>query len=182
VTPGTIIEKQYARRSLVDYRMPYIDPFGYRSVAEIGEPNIIEMLIPFIDNLSNPDTMAQATMEYQALVEHAGSEYHPENWLVAFLNDTPIGVVFPTKWYDQPEGGSISFITVFTNEQGKGYGNILHAKGLEMLVGMGVTKYVGSTVTSNIPMLRIFEKNGCETGPIRKFRVDERGMHIPYEE
>jgi len=177
--PGTIIEKTYARRSIEGYKSPYNDPFTYKSVAELGEECVIELLLPFVDNLDSLAGFAQSRVEFQALAEHAGSAYRPENWLIAYLNEAPIGATFPTRWWDHLEGGSITLVAVLPVYQGKGYGKILHAKGLEILASIGVLKYVGSTATTNTPMLRIFERNGCELGPVRKFRVDERGMHVP---
>ena len=174
-------QKQYARRSIEGYTSPYDDPFEYRTVLDIGEEEVIRMMIPFVEDKTNPDQLAQARIEWDGYSVAEITSYHPENWLIAFKDDAPIGVVFPTRYLDQPEEGSISFIGVLPVWQGRRFGKILHAKGLEALAKMGVTRYVGSTEISNKPMLATFLANGCAFTKIRTIQVDELGRHIPID-
>ncbi len=99
----------------------------------------------------------------------------PDKWLVAFISGNPIGYVFPQQFWDKPEEGSIFDIAVLPNFQGKGYGKILHAKGLEMLAEMGVENYVGSTEVENLPMIAIFLANGCVLTKIHTIEFDDYG-------
>ncbi len=177
--PGTIFEKQYFRRSIEGYRSPYNDPFEYRTVQELGEERVIAMMVPFIDDISNPDRIAQSRIEWNSMTWDDGAKYRPENWLVAYIDGVPIGVVFPTRYVDMPSGGSLSTIGIFPEHQGKGYSKILHAKGLESLAAMGLKDYVGSTEVTNTRMIATALLNGCELTKVYKIQVDELGRHIP---
>jgi RimJ/RimL family protein N-acetyltransferase len=176
---GDTFEKQYFRRRIDGYQSPYVDPFDYRTVAEIGEDKVCMMMLPFVDDKSNPDQQAEARIEWQGLVDSDVCSPLLQSWLVAYQDDSPIGVVFPTRYEDVPDQGSLSTIGVFPQWQGKGYGKILHAKGLETLAKMGVTKYVGSTEVTNIPMIAVAVANGCVLTKIYKIKVDELGRHKP---
>ena len=180
--PGTIFEKQYFRRSIEGYRSPYDDPFEYKTVTEVGEEYAQRLLIPFLDDTSNPDRIAQAKIEWSYWTWAEGPKYRPEFWLVAFKEGEPIGVVFPTKYDDMPSEGSISFIAVVPEHQGNGYSKILHAKGLESLANMGLTSYVGSTEVENTRMIATAVRNGCTLTKIYKIKVDEMGRHIPVKD
>ena len=179
VIAGDTFEKQYFRRKIDGYQSPYNDPFTYRTVEEIGEDKVCVMMLPFVDDVTNPDREAQARIEWQGLVDAEIASPRLENWLVAYKNDVPIGVVFPTRYEDVPDQGSLSTIGVFPEWQGKGFGKILHAKGLEALAAMGVTKYVGSTEVTNAPMIAVAIANGCTLTKIYKIEVDELGRHKP---
>lgn len=182
LNPGDIFEKQYFRRSIEGYRSPYDDPFEYRSVTDVGEEAVIRLMLPFVDDKSNPDKLAQARIEWFGLTDSDITMYRPENWLAAYQNGEPIGIVFPTRYIDVPEEGSISMIGVFPEHQGKGYAKILHAKGLEALAAMGATKYVGSTEVENKRMIATGLRNGCHLTKVYKIRVDELGRHVPVKE
>jgi len=110
---GDTFEKQYFRRSLEGFRSPYNDPFEYRTVNEVGEDVVIGLMLPFVDDKTNPDRLAQARIEWDGLTDADTATYRPENWLVAYYQAEPIGIVFPTRFVDIPEEGSISMIGVF---------------------------------------------------------------------
>ncbi len=179
MNPGTIFEKQYFRRSIEGYRSPHSDPFEYRTVQDIGDEKVIAMMVPFLDDTSNPDRLAQSRIEWNSMTWDDGAQYLPENWFVAYKEGEPIGVVFPTRYNDMPSEGSLSTIAIFPEHQGKGYAKILHAKGLEMLAVMGVTEYVGSTEITNTRMIATALRNGCRLTKVYKIKVDELGHHVP---
>jgi GNAT superfamily N-acetyltransferase len=163
-----IIQKQYARRDITGYKSPYSDPFEYRSIVEIGMDEVCRTMIPFNENKSAPDRFAQARIEFDELIEYAGTAYKPEYWYAATLGNKIIGVVFPQRYWDKMEEGSIFHIGVLPEHQGKGYGKILHAKGLETLATMGCTGYVGSTEIENARMISVFLANGCKLTAVRE--------------
>jgi len=177
--PGDIFEKQYFRRRIEGYMSPYSDPFNYRTVSEVGEEKVCMLMLPFVDDTTNPDREAQARIEWQGLMDSEMNTHRLDNWLVAYEGEVPIGVVFPTRFDDVLDQGSLSTIGIFPEHQGKGYGKILHAKGLATLAAMGVTKYVGSTDVNNAPMIAVALANGCTLTKIYKIEVDELGRHKP---
>src|SRR5665213_544338 len=123
-------------------------------------------MAPFFDIQLGTDPLLQARTEFDVLVEHAASAYAPEHWLIAFNNGNPIGYVFPQRYWDVPKEGSIFAIGVLPEMQGRGYGKIIHAKGLKVLAQMGIASYVGSTETKNQAMIAIFLANGCRLSKI----------------
>ncbi len=173
-----VIKKQYARRNIEGYRSPYNDSFEYRSTYTLGIDEICRLILmaPFFAIEPDTDSLLQARAEFDILVEHAGSAYAPEYWLVAFKDGNPVGYVFPQRYFDKMEEGSIFAIGVLPKFQGNGYGKVIHAKGLEMLAAMGVTSYVGSTEIENAPMIAIFLANGCELTKVHTIEVDENGI------
>ena|SRR5947209_1958047 len=174
------IKKQYARRLIEAYRSPYNDPFTYQLVTEFGIERLVPLLAPFIDNKTNSDAMAQSWIEWNGLI--IDRESHLQHWFVALFSGELIGILLPSR-FNEPhqDGGSLTMIAVLPEYQGMGYGKILHAKGLEILAGMGVTKYTGSTDVRNMPMLATFRSNGCEFTRIRTIEVDELGRHHPID-
>ena len=116
-----------------------------------------------------------AKEKFDSLVEFAGTAYQPKHWLIAYREGTPIGYVFPQRYFDIPEEGSIFDLAVVPEFRSNGYGKILHSKGLEMLASMGVTNYVGSTEIQNERMIAIFLANGCTLTKVRMIQIEEDG-------
>ncbi|HWF44730.1 MAG TPA: GNAT family N-acetyltransferase [Candidatus Kapabacteria bacterium] len=174
-----IIKKQYARRNIAGYESPYHDPFEYRPIADISQPEFFQILSevvevkPFME--SKPERLARAEKEFFEWVEYAGLVYEPKHWYLAYLQGEPAGVIFPQRYWDKMEEGSIFHIGILPRFQGNGYGKILHAKSLETLAKMGVTSYVGSTGVSNERMIAVFLANDCTLTKIHTLEVDESG-------
>ena len=173
-----VIEKQYARRDISEYRSPYADPFEYRSISTVGFEEVYRLiaLAPFFDVQPGADPLSQTRTEFELLVEFAAAAYAPEHWLVAFRDGIPIGYVFPQQYWDKPNEGSIFALGVIPELRGRGYGKIIHANGLDVLARMGLTGYVGSTETKNSAMIAIFIANGCKLSKIHKIEVDQNGV------
>lgn len=163
------IEKQYARRSLVGYRSPYADPFTYKSILELQQEIVIEVLETVESGSLGRDFGDENPLaNFSKLVEFAGTAYDPTNWLVAYDGAIPIGVVFAQRYWDKKEEGSLFVVGLVPEYRGKGFGRVLHAKGLELLANEGVTSYVGSADVQNVPMIHVFETNGCQLTTVRK--------------
>jgi GNAT superfamily N-acetyltransferase len=144
------------------YCSPYNDQFEYRSILDFPIEEIHRLMIPFLDDISAPDPLARAGTDFSWLIEHAGTAFDPEYWYVASLNSDPAGVVYPQLLEDRRwDDGSIWHIGVLTEFRGRGYGKILHARGLETLRALGAKKNVGSTEVENSRMLRVFQANDC---------------------
>lgn len=169
-----ILDKQYARRPLEGYQSPYDDPFTYRSITELDRGELLAIMQQTMDgSLCRDMTDEPAAPKFDGMVEHAEVAFDPSYWLVAYLDDEPAGLVFAQRYYDKMEEGSIFMIGLIEHYRGKGYGKILHAKGLAMLGEMGCTGYIGSTDIENPPMLKIFQQNGCNLTRIRRIEYGE---------
>lgn len=167
------IEKVYFRRDLEGYRSPHQDPFQYRSLAAVGEAHFLEEFVRiYPQNLNRNFNNADPRAEFFELKIAAGSTLDERQWLIAYHNDLPAGIVVPKIFDDIPDEGTIHTFGLFPEYRGKGYGKILHARGLEDLARAGAVRYVGSTDCQNTPMLATFKANGChERGVRRQYRL-----------
>lgn len=168
-----IIEKQYARRSIAGFRSPYEDPFQYTSITHIDSYAEIVAVVQQLQDESLGRDMhdEDAKTKFEGMIEFAGSAYSPESWMIVRDGDRTVGAVFAQRYWDKLEEGSLFVVGLTPEYRGKGYGKILHAKGLELLAAQGVEEYVGSTDIHNIPMIRVFEANGCRLTAVRKIEL-----------
>jgi ribosomal protein S18 acetylase RimI-like enzyme len=167
-----IIQKQYARRNIEGFKSPYKDTLIYRSISGLEQAEAERLLGLAMQGTKGRDLDAsEPSLELKHNIEFAGAAHHPQTWVIAYLDEEPIGVVFAQRYDDKPEEGSLFFIGVIPEFRGKRFGKILHAKGLEMLSDIGVKEYVGSTDIQNEAMIRTFTANGCMLYAIRDVEV-----------
>lgn len=163
-------EKFFFERQIDGYRSPYDDPFDYRSLAELGEDRFVELVAlaaegdPFEEM-----TSSDPRKSFRELVEYAGEAFDAAWWRAAFLAATPVGVVLPQVYPDSPTEGTLFYVGVLPPHRGLGYGRTLHAWGLTFLADHGVTRYVGSTDSRNLPMIAVFRANACEQTGVQLF-------------
>ena len=162
------IEKQYARRSLVDFEHLREDPFRYKSLTELGDQAFIFALKEVNQKLISRDVdPLNPEKEFYDLVKFAGASFNPLYWEVAYLDSEIAGVVCPQRYDDKPNEGSIFYFGLIPRCRGKGFGKVLHARGLSRLKAQGVTEYVGSTDIQNHAMIRTFINNNCRLTKIK---------------
>jgi hypothetical protein len=65
--------------------------------------------------------------------------------------------------------GTLLYIGLAPEHRGRGLGRLLHAQALASLKAAGASSYEDATAASNLPMRRVFERNGC--GPQEEFRL-----------
>jgi GNAT superfamily N-acetyltransferase len=167
-----IIQKQYARRNIEGYTSPYEDSLTYLSIGGLEVAVVKQVLHAAMAASLARDIVAEedgSALEH--FIEFAGDAYHPETWVIAYQDNKPVGLVFPQRYDDKPEEGSLFMIGVVPEFRGKGLSKILHAKGLELLASVGVKEYVGSTDVKNEPMIRTFASNGCRLYAVRDIEI-----------
>jgi ribosomal protein S18 acetylase RimI-like enzyme len=79
---------------------------------------------------------------------------------VAYNENQPVGLILPDLIDD--ESGTFTYMAILPEFRGKGFGNTLFIDGLKLFKSIGATQYVDSTGVTNLPMIKIFEKNGCK--------------------
>jgi ribosomal protein S18 acetylase RimI-like enzyme len=79
---------------------------------------------------------------------------------VAFYETQPVGIILPDLMDD--ETGTFTYMAILPEFRGKGFGNTLFVDGLKLFKSIGATQYSDSTGITNLPMIKIFEKNGCK--------------------
>ena len=80
-------------------------------------------------------------------------------WKVFFKDSTPVAFILPTEIANSL--GTLKYIGVLPEYRGKGLGTIFFQKGIGILKLKGIEYYIGSTASSNKPMIKVFEKNSC---------------------
>lgn len=154
--------KAYVDRSLEADLPP--DPPGLelRTLADVAEADFLSRMTaatvgdPFEDRKEGTDPAE----EWKALIAYAGERFDPSRWFLVDDAEGPVGVVLPQATSD--ENGTLFYVAVLPERRGEGLGTRLHAKGLHLLAGQGVTNYFGSTDLRNEAMSRVFERNGCQ--------------------
>lgn len=174
-------EKQYVFHSLEN--IPIIESdVRYKSLDELGEVVFIETLRKCMIGIAARDfDPGSPQKQFKDLASYAGSNFLPQNWLIAYRGEDIVGMVLPQSYgEDSPGDGSLFFIGIVPEFRKQGLGRILHARGLHALSEMGLKRYIGSTDIINIDMLAIFRANGCDFYKIRMF--DQAGEHIDWRE
>lgn len=166
------IEKCYFRRDIDNYRFLYRDPFTYRSLAGVGEEEFLRQFVRIYPGHRNRNFADDPSAEFFEFKVGAGRTFDPRRWQIALLDGAPAGIVIPKVFDDLPEEGTIHTFGVFPEFRGRGFGKILHAKGLKDLADAGAVRYVGSTDRNNLPMVAVFRANDCrECGVRRQYRL-----------
>jgi RimJ/RimL family protein N-acetyltransferase len=134
--------------------------FQYRAEPDISQDEFIDIFDRI--TLSDKERTGSARMFLTEIREMAGASYKPQNWLIAYQHDLPIGMILLQIMEEDTTEGLIFYIGVLPEYQGKGLGTVLHAEGQTMLTKLGCHLYIGSTDTDNTPMMAVFAKNKCE--------------------
>lgn len=158
--------KVFVEKDLTGYESPHEDPFSYESLPDLGEPRFLDILSesaigdPFEDVGSrNPKS------DFDDLVSYAGPKFDASWWQAAFLGRDAIGVILPQAFAESDGQGSLFYVGVRPEFRGRGFGKILHARGLAFLAGKNIRRYIGSADARNEPMKAVFRANGCrQTG------------------
>jgi RimJ/RimL family protein N-acetyltransferase len=91
-----------------------------------------------------------------------------DNWQMScriiYQGDVPIAMTIPHLEPGKDGEGRIYYIGSLPTVRGQGLGQFVHAASLFMLQEMGAVLYEGSTHAANLPMQRVFKKNGCIKG------------------
>ncbi|MFA7332140.1 MAG: GNAT family N-acetyltransferase [Candidatus Delongbacteria bacterium] len=153
--------KLYVERDLVGFQPAEPDPFDYLTLRDAGEPAFVEVLAGLEPGSPSPDGLAQARSGFQELLELAGSALDRDAWHVVRHRGDVVGLVLPQLFPDSPHEGTLYWIGLLPNWRGRGWGRILHARGLRHLSERGARRYIGSTPVENLPMRRVFAANGC---------------------
>lgn len=157
------------------------DHFQYRSMKELGTHVFEGVLDLVLSETKSRDLQARKGKdELRRLIELAENEFYPENWYIAFLGNDPIGLILPQKFPDSLKEGTLYVIGIVPQFRQKGFSKILHIKGLQILISLGINRYVGSTDVGNSAMIKVFSANGCNYLGVRQ--LDKNGNHIGWRD
>lgn len=163
------MRKPFVKRQLAGYRLEQLDPLSYRSLEEVGYETFAEALARISEGSLSEDMIGlDSRADLEESVEEAGTCFDPRAWKLGFKGDDLVGAMLPQRFPDLPRQGTVLKIGIVPHWRGRGFGTVMHAAALGILSGQGVEEYVGSTGASNLPMLRIFERNACPVVGVRR--------------
>lgn len=161
-------DKGYFRKEIAGFKSPYVDPFTYVSLKKLGEEKLLGIFGSiYIGNLNRNFNSESPESDYRSHIESAGDLFDPDSWFAVFKDGKAAGILFPQRFPDTPHDGTLTAFGLSENFRGQGFAKILHAKGLEILSDQGAADYIGSTDVQNLPMLKVFEVNGCRNLGVR---------------
>ncbi len=173
---SVFIEKSVYTRSLVDYVNPWPDPFEYRSLSDTGDDAFVEVIQRVHSDNPNRDAKREDPAgDLRESIDEAGQAFDPSQWWIAVVDGWPVGFLLPQIFPDSPEEGTIFNIGIVPEFRGRGWGKVLHARGLKSLADRGATEYIGSTDLLNAPMRKLFDLNQCREIGIRRIYRYLRG-------
>jgi hypothetical protein len=167
--------KHCFQKNLTRHTFPYNDIFKYLSINETGIEKFYKI---FKASANNPIKSSLKFNQYmQRIKKSYCNEDCIENWKSVILNGRPIGIIMPFRilttlppgFLSKKEVGTLLNFGLIPEERGKGYGRIIHSKGLMILKDMGLKTYLGSTESNNYAMLRVFRINKCRRTLIQNF-------------
>lgn len=97
----------------------------------------------------------------QSLKQELGENWR-SNCYVFTHQQTVIGLAIPHIEMGTNNEGRLFYFGVMPESRGKGLGKQMHRKSLALLKNLHASYYVGSTDESNLAMIEIFRKNGCQ--------------------
>lgn len=159
--------KLFVQRELVGEDLPPTLDFAWRTLAQVGDDELARHLTEASEGDPFEDEPRDPRREWDDLVEATGNDLDPALWRVAWWEGEPVGVVLPTVWEGKRREGTLSYVGVLPAHRGRGLGRALHAAGLRLLAEAGALRYAGSTDVRNLPMARVFERNGCPTTSVQ---------------
>ena len=161
------------RRALGDWKSPYEDRLALVSLADAGEAAMIAALGASMAGSPARDlrtTMPEEEFHEMRLLE--GETHDPEAWSLALLDGEVAGVILANR-FPLDDEGTFTFIGVAKGFRGRGLGRVLHARGLEVLQGMRLRRYLCSTDVRNMAMMRLYAAHDCKAFDIRRQYVWE---------
>ncbi|RPI14628.1 MAG: hypothetical protein EHM58_15985 [Ignavibacteriae bacterium] len=162
-------------KNLINHTFPYDDIFQYRSINDTGIEKFFEV---FRASCADPIRTLSGFKRYiKRMIKEYNCGDDIDNWKSVFLKERPVGIIMPfkiltvmaPKFTTRRKVGTLLNIALLPKERGKGYGRIIHSRGLMILKDMDLKTYLGSTNTDNYAMLKVFKINKCRKELIQNF-------------
>ena len=132
----------------------------YKNIDEIGLEMVMRLFFQSLQgslDYSGDLFPASPEQEFNIIWQPMRRKNLPR---VAYYENQPAGLILPDLIDD--ETGTFTYLAILPEFRGKGLGNTLFVDGLNLFRSIGATEYFDSTGITNQPMIKIFEKNGCE--------------------
>ncbi|WP_051748275.1 GNAT family N-acetyltransferase [Terribacillus saccharophilus] len=170
-----LFARKYLYRKQLAEEQPL--PFNYRweaiGMGGTDEKRFLEIWQSSMEQSANRASARSIENQLDDVKALLGEEWQ-NSCRIFYQDNIPIAMTIPHLEPGKNGEGRIYYIGTVPAARGKGLGQIIHAASLMMLKEMGAVIYEGSTHADNLPMQRVFEKNGCKV--IRKIATYYKGL------
>lgn len=136
--------------------------FDLKSLRQEEEDVFLETWRRSMEGSLNAPQSLNMDEQMKSVKKELGPGY-VDTCLTAYENGIPIGVVMPHIEPGTKKEGRIFYFGLMPEERGKNKATVLYKEGLYLLKNRFQASYsVGATSVHNKPMLKVFEKCGCE--------------------
>ncbi|MFQ3545311.1 GrpB family protein [Halobacillus rhizosphaerae] len=137
-------------------------PFTFKSLPEISEEAFILTWERCMSGSLNSPSYLNMKEQMGSIKKEIGPAYE-QSCKIAYEGDQPAGVVIPHIEEGTKVEGRLFYFGMMPEARGKGKGALLHYEALTILKDEFKALYnVGGTSIHNIPMQKVFLRNGCE--------------------
>jgi len=143
-------------------------PLAYKSLGQVSEDSFIEIF----KAVHQPDIFeSDAEKCFVDLKKSAAKtkRFYPEDWEIAFLGTTYVGIILPQLHDEGARQGSNFYLGVVPEQREKGFGKALQRRAVETLIKRRAKMIVGSTATKNTAMIKVFQSLGYEFAEYQYF-------------
>ena len=155
---GTRVEM---RATLDPAPTPTADPFVWRDLSQVGLERAAAVLARAAVGAPDWDPQIDCVALIRSLLDGPGLTKGPDCLELGRLGGQDLAFVMAQV--DRARGwGRISYMALAPELRGRGYGAAVHQRGLSLLRAGGARSYHGGCEASNAPMLRLFERHGCQ--------------------
>ncbi|HET7578197.1 MAG TPA: GNAT family N-acetyltransferase [Bacillales bacterium] len=150
----------FYKRDLRDLKDINQDFLEIKSIDEVGDI-FFEKCWEAASSLSlNAGASLTIDEEFEGMKSELGADYR-KSCLVALYKGEVIGVTMPHIEPGTTDEGRLFYFGLVPEYRGKGLAARLHRWSLQYLKELGATHYIGATGHQNLPMQKVFQKNGC---------------------
>lgn len=149
----------FFRRDLISLKS-LDEPFAIKSIGETGKDLFVKVWEASTAESLNAVSLLSIEKQFKGMKSELGTDYR-KSCLVAYKNENPIGVTMPHIEPGTIDEGRLFYFGLIPAFRGKGLATSFHRLSLQYLRKLGARHYIGATGHKNLPMQRVFQKNGC---------------------
>ncbi|UOQ45168.1 GNAT family N-acetyltransferase [Halobacillus salinarum] len=165
----------FVRKELAEHK-PGPSPYCLKTIPEVQENFFKKTWKKCMKDSFNSAAYLNMDEQMESVKKELGEGYE-RTCQIAYEGEREIGVVMPHIEPDTQEEGRLFYFGLLPEFRGRGKSVPLYNQALTLLKAeFGAAYAIGATSLNNLPMRRVFQKNGCETTGIYKvFKRTHKG-------
>jgi ribosomal protein S18 acetylase RimI-like enzyme len=137
-----------------------VSTLRYRSYAELGHDGFRDiMLRSYEGTLDFPELNGIRDVDDVLQAHRLHGNFHPEQWLAAFQEGQPVGLLLLAEMADQSEW-ELSYVGVVPEWRGKGLGTELVREALRRAMQLRASRLTVAVDSRNLPASRVYTRLG----------------------